>query len=251
MRMEDNSDIAPPGPAVTGSAGRALLILGLVLEHGPVSPQRLTTISGLSRTAVHRAIHALIDRGFVRYQLGKINVIVTAELRDSFRGAFFSPAGIDTVSKAVDEAIKSRRIHCEIAVLSQADEARIVESTASEEDTEIDFFESDLVSVLLSHFDPVAVTRMTARALRAAGGAATVEPEFLDRYRQAQYQGYIWNGAQRALCVRVQNDSPQAVAIRLISRGPARHQQRDCVETAEVIGRLLPGMFPNLSAIRD
>ena len=237
--------------AVTGSAGRALLVLGLILEHGPVSPQRLTAISGLSRTAVHRAIHALIDRGFVRYQLGKMHVIVTAELRDSFRGAFFSPPGIDAVSKAVDEGLKHRRIHCEIAVLSQAGEVRIVETTAPDEETEVDFFESDLVSVLLSHFDPVAVTRMTARALRAAGDGVNVEHDFLDRYRQAQYQGFIWNGQHGALCLRVQGDSDQAVGLRLISRGSGRHRQRDCVETAEAIGRLLPGMFPNLSTIRE
>ena len=165
--MNDDTAIGSREAAVTGSAGRALLVLGLVLEHGPVSPQRLTSLSGLSRTAVHRAIHALIDQGYVRYQLGKMHVIVTAELRDSFRGAFFSSPGIDPVSKAVDEALKHRRIQCEIAVLSQAGEARIVETTAPEEDTEVDFFESDLVSVLLSHFDPVAVTRMTARALRS------------------------------------------------------------------------------------
>ncbi|MEQ8877072.1 MAG: MarR family transcriptional regulator [Phycisphaerales bacterium] len=249
--MNDETDMDGPEATVTGSAGRALLVLGLVLDHGPVSPQRLTSLSGLSRTAVHRAIHALINQGYVRYQLGKMHVIVTANLRDRFRGAFFSSPQIDPVSKAVDEALKHRRIQCEIAVLSQAGEARIVETTTPEEDTEVDFFESDLVSVLLSHFDPVAVTRITARALRAAGAGVTVEPEFLDRYRQAQYQGYIWNAQQGALCVRVPGDSDQAVAFRLISRGSGRHRQRDCVETAEAIGRGLPGMFPNFATFLE
>ena len=249
--MNSDTDMNGKEAAVTGSAGRALLVLGLVLDHGPVSPQRLTSLSGLSRTAVHRAIHVLIAQGYVRYQLGKMHVIVTAELRDRFRGAFFSPPGIDAVSKAVDESLKHRRIYCEIAVLSQAGEVRVVETTAPDEEAEVDFFESDLVSVLLSHFDPVAVTRMTARALRAAGEGANVEHDFLDRYRQAQYQGFIWNGQHGALCLRVQGDSDQAVGLRLISRGSGRHRQRDCVETAEAIGRLLPGMFPNLSTIRE
>lgn len=249
--MSDTPDIEAMNAPVTGSAGRALLVLGLVLDHGPVSPQHLTDLSGLSRTAVHRAIHALIDQGFVRYQLGKMHVIVTSGLRDSFRGAFFSPPGIDPVSKAVDEALKHRRMQCEIAVLSPDGEARLVETTMPDQEAELDFLESDLVSVLLSRFDPVAVTRMTARALRASGGDATVEHDFLDRYRQAQYQGYIWNAQQGALCVRVKDDSDQAVAIRLISGGSGRVRQRDCVETAEAIGRLLPGMFPNLSTIRE
>lgn len=249
--MSGNLDIGAEETTVTGSAGRALVVLGLVLDHGPVSPQHLTELSGLGRTAVHRAIHALIDQGFVRYQLGKMHVIVTAGLRDRFDGAFFSPPGIDAVSKAVDQALKHRRIQCEIAVLTQDGEARIVETTTPEQEPDLDFFESDLVSVLLSHFDPVAVTRMTARTLRATGGGATVEPEFLDRYRQAQYQGFIWNAQQGALCVRVKDDSDQAVAIRLISRGSGRTRQRDCVETAEAIGRLLAGMFPNLSTLHE
>ena len=61
--MSDSPDIEAMNAPVTGSAGRALLVLGLVLDHGPVSPQHLTDLSGLSRTAVHRAIHALIDQG--------------------------------------------------------------------------------------------------------------------------------------------------------------------------------------------
>lgn len=249
--MSSDPDTEAADGSVTGSAARALCVLELVLDHGPVSPQRLTELSGLSRTAVHRAIHALIDRGFVRYQLGKMHVIVTAGLRERFQGAFFSPPGIDAVSKAVDAALKHRRIQCEIAVLAQDGDARIVETTAPEQEPDIDFFESDLVSVLLSHFDPVAVTRMTARTLRATGGGASVEPEFLDRYRQAQYQGYIWNAQQGALCLRVPETSEQAVAIRLLSRGSGRVRQRDCVETAEAIGQHLGGMFPNLSAIRE
>ena len=236
---------------VSGSAGRALQVLGLVLDYGPVSPQRLTELSGLSRTAVHRAIHALIDQGFIRYQLGKMHVIVTSGLQARFEGAFYSPEGIDPLTAAVDEALKNRRIQCEIAVLPPEGPVRIVETTAPDLPPEIDYFENDLVSVLLSHFSPVDVTRITARALRDSGGDASVEPEFLDRYRQAQYQGFLWNAAQSTLCVRILTETEQSIAIRLFSRGATRLRQQDCVETVEAMARELPQMFPDLTTIRD
>ncbi|MBZ0124363.1 MAG: helix-turn-helix domain-containing protein, partial [Roseovarius sp.] len=229
--------------------GRALLVLGLVLEHGPVSPRRLTELSGLGRTAVHRAIHALIERGFVRYQLGKMHVIVTAGMRDRVEGAFFSPPGIDAVSRAVDAALKGRRAQCDIAVLPREGEPALVETTAPGETPDLDFFDSDLVSVLLAHFEPVDVTRITARALRDTGGAARVEAEFLDRYRQARYQGYLWNGPQGTLCVRLNAGPERAVAIRLFARGTNRLRQRDCVEIVRAMRQVLPEMFPNIATI--
>ncbi len=235
----------------SGSARRALLVLDLVLEHGPISAQRLTELSGLSRTAVHRAIHALIDQGFMRYQLGKMHVIVTSQLRARFEGAFFSPPGIDAISKAVEEALRNRRIQCEIAVLSPRQPARIVETTAPDLPAEIDFLESDLVSVLLSHFDPVEATRITARTLRQMGAGARVEPEFLDRYRQAQYQGFIWNAPLESFCIRLAGDSDQATAIRLFPRGSARLRHRDCVQAVEAMRRQLPEMFPELRTMSD
>lgn len=236
---------------VSGSAGRALLILGLVLDHGPVSPQRLTDLSGLSRTAVHRAIHALIGQGFIRYQLGKIRVIATAGMRAHIEGAFFSPPGIDAVSRAVDAALKGRRIQCDIAVLPRDGEIELVETTAPGEVPDLDFFDSDLASVLLSHFEPVEVTRITARILRAAGGTSRVEPEFLDRYRQARYQGHLWNGPLGTLSVRLLAEPERAVAIRLFARGTTRLRQRDCVETMQAMRQGLPEMFPNLATIRN
>src|SRR6056297_3336240 len=136
-----------PGAALSGSAARVLRVLGLVLDHGPVTPARLTALSGLGRTAVHRAIHALMDQGFIRYQLGKTHVIVTAGLRTRLEGAFFSPAGIDAISAAVEAALKHRRLQCDIAVLPPEGPARIVETTAPDPDLEIDFFGSDLASV--------------------------------------------------------------------------------------------------------
>jgi len=234
------------GGPVPGSAGRALLVLGLVLGHGPVTPARLTALSGLGRTAVHRAIHALIEQGFVRYQLGKAHVIVTADLRARFQAAFFSPPGIDAVSRTLEEALRRRRVQCDIAVLPARGHAAIIESTApdSETEREPDFLESDLVSVLLSHFDPVEVTRITARIRRESGGGGEVGHGFLDRYRLARYQGYLWNGALGTLCIRLAGDSDQAVAIRLFARGHARLSRRDCIGVVTAMSEISPGLFP-------
>lgn len=228
----------------SGSAARALLVLSLTLEHGPVTPARLTTLSGLSRTAVHRAVHALIEQGFLRYQLGKAHVIVTARLKARFEGAFFSPAGLDAVARAIDEALKGRRLHCEIGLLPLHESFQIVETTQTDLDATESFFESELVSVLLSEFEPVDVTRITARVLRDSPKGTTVEPDFLDRFRLAQYQGYLWNADLGSLSVRLKSQDGVALAIRLAPRQDRRLNRKEATAALNAMSEALPEVFP-------
>lgn len=230
--------------SVSGSAARALNVLGLVLEHGPVTPAHLTELSGLSRTAVHRAIHALIDQGFLRYQLGKAHVIVTARLKTQLEGAFFSPSGLDAVARAIDIALKGRRLHCEIGLLHLEGAFQIVETTQTETDGRDTFFESELVSVLLSHFEPVEVTRITARILRQSPEGTGVEPDFLDRFRLAQYQGFLWNADLGSLAVRLTSPADTALAIRLHPRQDRQLNRREATAALTAMHDGLPEVFP-------
>ncbi|MEL7255866.1 MAG: helix-turn-helix domain-containing protein [Pseudomonadota bacterium] len=233
----------------SGSAARALSILDLTLEHGPVTPARLTDLSGLSRTAVHRAIHALIEQGFLRYQLGKAHVIVTARLQDKLEGAFFSPPGLDALARAIDEALKGRRLHCEIGVLDRDGPFQIVETTQTEFDRHESFFESELVSVLLSRFEPVEVTRITARILRDSPAGTKVDPDFLDRFRLAQYQGYLWNGDLGSLAVRLQSADHNALAIRLSPRQDRRLNSKEASTALAAMHAALPDVFPRADTL--
>jgi hypothetical protein len=219
-------------------------VLSLVLEHGPVTPARLTELSALSRTAVHRSIHALIDQGFLRYQLGKAHVIVTARLKDQLENAFFSPPGLDAVARAIDTALKGRRLHCEIGLLHLEGPFQIVETTQIDVVDKDSFFESELVSVLLSHFEPVDVTRITARILRESGSGAKVETDFLDRFRLAQYQGYLWNADLGSLSVRLNSDKATAMAIRIYPRQERRLNRKEAVGALNSMNDLLPSVFP-------
>ena len=229
----------------SGSAARALTVLGLTLDHGPVTPARLTELSGLSRTAVHRAIHALIDQGFLRYQLGKAHVIVTARLQTKLEAAFFSPAGLDAVARAIDEALKGRRLHCEIGLLLLEGTFQIVETTQTDQDAGESFFESELVSVLLSRFEPVDVTRITARVLRDSPQGTSVEPDFLDRFRLAEYQGYLWNADLGSLSVRLASPEGSALAIRLAPRQDRRLSRKEATAALSAMHEMLPDVFPN------
>ena len=228
----------------SGSAARALTVLGLTLDHGPVTPARLTELSGLSRTAVHRAIHALIDQGFLRYQLGKAHVIVTARLQTKLEAAFFSPAGLDAVARAIDEALKGRRLHCEIGLLLLEGTFQIVETTQTDQDAGESFFESELVSVLLSRFEPVDVTRITARVLRDSPQGTSVEPDFLDRFRLAEYQGYLWNADLGSLSVRLASPEGSALAIRLAPRQDRRLSRKEATAALSAMHEMLPDVFP-------
>lgn len=228
----------------SGSAARALTVLNLTLENGPVTPARLTELSGLSRTAVHRAIHSLIEQGFLRYQLGKANVIVTARLQARLEGAFFSPAGLDTLARAIDAALKGRRLHCEIGLLELGGAFQIVETTQTDIDETESFFESELVSVLLSRFEPVEVTRITARVLRESPQGTKVESDFLDRFRLAQYQGYLWNADLGSLSVRLTSDNDAALAIRLSPRQDRRLSRKEASAALSAMHEELPRVFP-------
>ena len=234
------NDITP-----SGSAARALTVLGLTLEFGPVTPARLTELSGLSRTAVHRAIHALIDEGFLRYQLGKAHVIVTARLQDKLEAAFFSPPGLDSIVRAIDEALKGRRLHCEIGILTHSEPFQIVETTQTDQHIPESFFESELVSVLLSRFERVDVTRITARVLRESPAGTSVEPDFLDRFRLAQYQGYLWNADLGSLSVRLESPEDTALAIRLSPRQDRRLSRKEATAVLHAMYLEGPAAFPN------
>ena len=228
----------------SGSAARALTVLGLTLDHGPVTPARLTELSGLSRTAVHRAIHALMDQGLLRYQLGKAHAIATARLRARLEGAVFSPSGLDAVARAIDEALKGRRLHCEIGLLLLEGTFQIVETTQTDLEERESFFESELVSVLLSRFEPVDVTRITARVLRESPKGTSVEPDFLDRFRLAQYQGYLWNADLGSLSVRLKSDDRSALAIRLAPRQDRRLNRKEASAALNSMYGFLPDVFP-------
>ncbi len=234
---------------LTGSAARALQVLSLVLTHGPVTPANLTELSGLSRTAVHRAIHALMEQGFLRYQLGKAHVIVTARLQSQLETAFFSPPGLDAVARAIDTSLKGRRLHCEIGLLTQDGPFQIVETTQTDPGDEDSFFESELVSVLLSHFEPVEVTRITARVLRESPEGTSVEADFLDRFRLAQYQGYLWNADLGSLSVRLMNAPETALAIRLYPRQDRRLNRKEAASALTSMHDLLPEIFPLASRL--
>lgn len=238
------NDVTP-----SGSAARALTVLGLTLEHGPVTPARMTELSGLSRTAVHRAIHALIDEGFLRYQLGKAHVIVTARLKTRLEDAFFSPPGFDAITRAIDEALKGRRLHCEVGLLALEGAFQVVESTRTDGLFEEDFFESELVSVLLSHFEPVDVTRITARVLRESPQGTSVESDFLDRFRLAQYRGYLWNSELGSLSIRLKNTKETALAIRLSPRQDRRLSRKEASSALAAMHENLPGVFPNVDQL--
>ena len=241
---------SPARTAVSGSARRALLVLGLVLDHGPVSPARLTELSGLGRTAVHRAIHALIERASSAISWARRMSSSPPACASGSRTRFSARRGSTRSRARWTAALKHRRLHCDIAVLPATGDVRIVETTAPEADEsqEPDYFESDLVSVLLSHFEPVDVTRITARVLRARRGRTAGGARIPRSLPPCPVPGFLWNADLGTFCIRLQGDADRAVAIRLFSRGSARLRQRDCVEVVEAMANISPVMFPEMAA---
>ena len=148
------------------------------------------------------------------------------------------------MARAIDEALKGRRLHCEIGLLLLEGTFQIVETTQTDLEERESFFESELVSVLLSRFEPVDVTRITARVLRESPKGTSVEPDFLDRFRLAQYQGYLWNADLGSLSVRLKSDDRSALAIRLAPRQDRRLNRKEASAALNSMYGFLPDVFP-------
>lgn len=213
--------------AAQGSAARALLVLGLVMERGAVSAAEITEATGLSRSAVHRAIHVLIDQGFVRYQLGKLKVVLSNKRRMDVAPVGAGVPALERVAICLETALRGTRMQCDIAVLSTGAQSRIVESTdIARSGTQESYFDSDLISVALVLFAPVDVARITQEALRLDDSVSTVDNAFLGRYRLAGYQGYLWDPDFREFCFPVRRDGDHALVVRLWSRESSQHSLR-------------------------
>ncbi len=211
---------ADPAERPTGSAARALRLLAAVLEHGPLRPQDLCDRTGMGRTAVHRAIHALIDEGFLRYQLGRRHVALQAAYRGKLAGGSDTPAELDAVVIVVEQVCRARRLQADIAMLTETAEFRLVEATDPDRlDQDEPALESDLFVAALTLLNPVDVLSTTTAVLkRERGDTRAADPAFLDRYRWARRNGALWDGHSHELCVPLGRWSGRTLALRLWAR---------------------------------
>jgi len=232
----------------SGSAARALRVLRVIVQHGPQRPDAVCARTGLSRSAVHRAVHALIDEGMVRYQLGRRQVALCGDWQRDLARQPASPGTLDHAVRIVEEVLRGRRVQADLAVVTAQAQFRILEATDLDRlDLPEDALESDLFITGLTLFDPVKVLAITTAVLKAEGRAAQApDAEFLTRYREARKRRFLWEPHSRELSVPLRLAGDSALSLRLWSRETSPRKCRFYLEILEKMHQAAPTLFPEI-----
>lgn len=204
-----------------GSAGKALAVLRVVLNNGPITSSQIARLLNESRTSVHRAVHVLIDNGFVRYQFGSKRVVVSGELCQKFVDLDFSPMGVDSIANAINETVKCNNVHLEVGSITSHASGVLVESTLAAGTYIEPFFESDIACMILSQQDPVSSTRLVSHALKRAN-LERPSIHFLDRLEEARREKKLWDKASQSMTLCVQVETAESHALRILAQGDDR-----------------------------
>ena len=239
--------------APSGSAARALRVLAEVMRAETTTPAQLCEATGLSRTAVHRAIHALIDEGFLRYQLDHSHVTLTNFTQATARSRKPMRPEIERISRVIEEVRKGTRVHADVAMLTRDAAFQIMEATDPDRVAmRGSVLDSDLFAMALTLFDPVDVVAITTAVLkRERGSTQTIDPEFLDRYRHAARTRFLWDEFTMEYTAPLCRVGQYAYTIRLWSREARAHPQPFFVSFLRELHERDPEMFSDLRSDPD
>lgn len=189
--------------SVEGSARRCLHVLRFVLKHYPIAPKAICSGTGLSRTAVHRALTQLKEVGWVRCCLSNRFYYPTSQL-DSMLAEKQSPLPeIDSLCDALAHFVRRHRLHCNVVVFNGEAELVVIEST-----------EPGAINTKVSSiWDPVswaAYASLSPQSLRRhllkledlgvpVISDIDVASEFSSPVERARQQGFVWDDDLRQI----------------------------------------------------
>lgn len=232
-----------------GSAQRALLILEMILKYGPIKPAEMCQKSGLGRSSVHRAIHLLVDQGWVRQQLGDRACVATYQLDQLAVDANFSQPVQDQIYPVLKELCSAHYLHGDIAFLFGGGRIKLVESTDSKADTNTDLslVSSDIATAVYSIMEPAQITRLTSRALKnvdAMENEEIVSGRLAKRIVQARQDGNMaWSPDQSMVSIPFQDEAQLFGAVRLRQKTATSTARQILLFVASELQRSLPEVF--------
>jgi DNA-binding IclR family transcriptional regulator len=234
---------------ISGSGQRALLVLEVILKNGPIKPAQICQKSGLGRTSVHRAIHLLVEQGWVRHQLGDRACVATYRFDQLAVDANFSQPIQDEIYPVIKELCAAHYLHGDIAFLFGAGRIRLVESTDSKIDmnTDLSLVSSDIATAIYSIMEPAQITRLTSRALQeidARESEEIVSGNLAKRVLQArQNKNLAWSADRSMISIPFQDKTQLFGAVRLRQKISTRTAQQILLFVASELRRSLPGVF--------
>jgi DNA-binding IclR family transcriptional regulator len=204
-----------------GPAERSLRVLGVILKYGPIKPAQICQKSGLGRSAVHRAIHLLVDQGWVRHKLGDRACIATYQFDQLAVDANYSQPIQDKIYPVLKELCSAHYLHGDIAFLFSGGRMKLVESTDSKLDTntELSLVTSDIATAIFSIMTPVQITRLTSQAMKnidSHENEEIVSGNLAKRIVQARHDGNMaWSTNNSEVCIPFQDETQLFGAVRL------------------------------------
>ncbi len=238
-----------PNAQATGSAQRMMLVLEMILKNGPIKPAEMCQKSGLSRSSVHRAIHLLVDQGWVRQQLGDRACVATYQLDQLAVDANFSQPIQDKIYPVLKELCTAHYLHGDIAFLFSGGQIKLVESTESKIDTNTDLslVSSDIATAVFSIMEPAQITRLTSRALKnidAQENEEIVSGKLAKRIIQARQDGNMaWSADQSVVSIPFQDETQLFGAVRLRQKTATSTARQILLFVASELQRSLPEVF--------
>ena len=232
-----------------GSAERSLRVLEVILKYGPIKPTQICQKSSLGRSAVHRAIHLLVDQGWVRHKLGDRACIATYQLDQLAVDANYSQPVQDKIYPVLKELCSAHYLHGDIAFLFSGGHMKLVESTESKLDTNIDLslVTSDIATAIFSIMAPVQITRLTSQALNNINtdeNEEIVSGNLAKRIIQARQDGNMaWSANNSAVCIPFQDETKLFGAVRLRQKITTSTAKQILLFVASELQRRLPNIF--------
>jgi len=232
-----------------GSAQRTMHVLEMILKNGPIKPAEMCQKSGFSRSSVHRAIHLLVDQGWVRQQLGDRACVATYQLDQLAVDANFSQPIQDKIYPVLKELCIAHYLHGDIAFLFSGGQIKLVESTESKIDTNTDLslVSSDIATAVFSIMEPAQITRLTSRALKnidAQENEEIVSGKLAKRIIQARQDGNMaWSSDQSVVSIPFQDETQLFGAVRLRQKTATSTARQILLFVASELQRSLPEVF--------
>jgi DNA-binding IclR family transcriptional regulator len=244
-----NYDTTDDPPSTIGSAARAFLVLEIILKYGPIKPAQMCRKSGLGRSSIHRAIHLLVDQGWVRQQLGDRACVATYQLDQLAVDANFSQPVQDQIYPVLKELCSAHYLHGDIAFLFGGGSIKLVESTDSKADTnaKLSLVSSDIATAVYSIMEPAQITRLTSRALKtvdAVEAEEIVSGQLAKRIVRARQDGNMaWSPDQSMVSIPFQDEAQLFGAVRLRQKTATSTARQTLLFVASELQRSLPGVF--------
>ncbi|PCH93560.1 MAG: hypothetical protein COB84_09085 [Rhodobacteraceae bacterium] len=238
-----------PEKSDKGSSVKTLTVFEVILRKGPIKPAEICHECGLNRSAVHRAIHVLIEQGWVRSLLGDRSCVATYKFDKLAVDAVYSQPIQDQIYPLLKELCNAHYLHGDIAFLLGANQVKLVESTDSKAkiNSDLSLVTTDIATAIFSIMEPEQITRITSRALNAVSKDETDEitsGRLAARILQARRDGNLaWSTDFSILSIPFRDSEQLFGAVRLRQKTATSTGKQILTYVGSELQRSLPDIF--------